>query len=79
LLNIKPAFSFPAVEVLNDTIPWQLNVQDSADLEDDFGEDEGEEEARKSRGKRSTDSSLLASCGGTYRYSGVNYWWIEEN
>ncbi len=67
------------MEILNDTTPWHLNVYDSMaqeEQEEEEGEgeegEEGEEEERmdeRMRHKRDVGGSLLASCGGTFRYS----------
>jgi hypothetical protein len=78
LLNIHPAFRFPLVEILNDTTPWHLNVYDSMAQEEqeeegvEEEEEEGEDEERmdvRKRSRRDVGGSLLASCGGTFRYS----------
>lgn len=69
LLNIKPAFNFPSVEIINTTSPWQLNVLNEEEEEEEEEEKEEKEEERAGtrRRKRSLSSSLLAGCGGTYR------------
>ncbi len=78
LFNIQPAFRFPLVEILNNTTPWHLNVYDSMAQEQEKEEEEkekeekeGEEERMEDRKRRRRDvgGSLLASCGGTFRYS----------
>ena len=72
LLNIKPAFSLPAVEILNSTTPWQLNVHDSEDavvaVVEDRNKKNDDDDMSRRRQKRGLSSYLLASCGGTYRY-----------
>ena len=72
LLNIKPAFSLPAVEILNSTTPWQLNVHDSEDavvaVVEDRNKKNDDDDMSRRRQKRGLSSYLLASCGETYRY-----------
>jgi hypothetical protein len=70
------------VEILNNTTPWHLNVYDSMaqeeqekeekeeeEEEEEEGEEEEERMEERKRRRRDVGGSLLASCGGTFRYS----------
>ena len=73
ILNIKPAFILPAVEITEEE--YYDNKEEGEEEEEEEEKDEDEEEKGgeiKSRRRRSTP---VVTCGGIYRYTLVKTLW----
>ena len=61
ILNIKPAFILPAVEIIEE------EFNDNKEEEEEGGDEEKEEEGESRR--RTRRSTPVVTCGGVYRYT----------
>ena len=61
ILNIKPAFILPAVEIIEE------ECNDNKEEEEEGGDEEKEEEGESRR--RTRRSTPVVTCGGVYRYT----------
>lgn len=66
ILNIKPAFILPAVEIIEE------ECNDNKEEEEEGGDEEKEEDVKEEEGesrRRTRRSTPVVTCGGVYRYT----------
>ena len=67
ILNIKPAFILPAVEIIDEECYDNKEEKDGEGGEEEKDEDVKEEEGESRR--RTRRSTPVVTCGGVYRYT----------